>query len=294
MPPGEVRFPSMDERPAPGPAAPVRRGGRSARAGIALCALGAVLGLETCNRASPAAAGDAAALGVASLGLELFLACVAIGGALALRGPMRARLGLGPGRLPARGLALLVVGTLALSQALDGVLELTGLRGRSALAELELALAGASGTGLALALVGVGLAPGVGEELLCRGLLQRGLQTRLGAAPAILIAALVFGALHLEPVHAVFATFLGLWLGAVALLAGSVRAPILCHAVNNLVAVGLAARLPELIRPGVGSIAGGLALAAACLLAARSSAPAPPGPPAPPQALQPTPQSDEQ
>jgi membrane protease YdiL (CAAX protease family) len=282
----------MDERPAPGPAAPVGRGVRSARVGIALCALGAVLGLETCSRATPAAGGDAAALGIASLGLELFLACVAIGGALLSHRPLRARLGLGPGRLPARGLALLVVGTLALSQALDGVLELTGLRERSALADLDAAVAGASGLGLVLTLLGVGLAPGVCEELLCRGLIQRGLQRRLGAAPALLIAALVFGALHLEPIHAVFATFLGLWLGAVALLAGSVRAPVLCHAVNNLVAVGLAARLPELIRPGVGSVAGGVAVAGACLLAARRSVS--PRPPAPPRALQPTPQSDEQ
>jgi membrane protease YdiL (CAAX protease family) len=284
----------MDERAGPAEAAPVGRWTRSARAGIVLCALGAVLGLETCQRATPAAADDAAALGVASLGLELFLACLAIGGALASRRPLRTRLGLGPGRLPTRSLALLVVGTLALSQALDGVLELTGLRERSALADLEVVLAGASGPGLALALLGVGLAPGVCEELLCRGLLQRGLETRLGAAPAVVIAALVFGALHLEPVHAVFATFLGLWLGATALLAGSVRAPILCHAVNNLVAVGLAARLPDLIRPGVGSVAGGLAVAGACLLAARRSAPASAGPPAAPRALQPTRQSDEQ
>lgn len=264
------------------------------RAGVAVCTLGTALGLGACTVVAPAVADEAAALGVASLGLEVFLACVALGAGLASRRPLRARLGLGPGRLPASALVLLVVGTLALSQTLDGVIELVGLRDRSALVELETALAGASGGALLLALLGVGLAPGIGEELLCRGLVQRGLEPRLGPAPAVVIAALFFGTLHLEPVHAVFATFLGLYLGAVAVLAGSVRAAVLCHAVNNLIAVALAARLPDLIRPGVGSIAIGLGVAGACLVAARRAVPAPSGPPLPPQGLQPTAHSDEQ
>jgi len=238
-------------------------------------------------------ADGAAELGVASLGLELFLASIAVGVGVASRRPLRARLGLGPGRLPASALVLLVVGTLALSQALDGVIELMGLRDQSALVELEITLAGASGGALLLALLGVGLAPGFGEELLCRGLVQRGLEPRLGSAPAVVIAALFFGSLHLEPIHALFATFLGLYLGSVVVLTGSIRAAVLCHAVNNLVAVAVAARLPDLIRPGVGSVAIGVGVATACLIAVRRALPDP-GPPDPPQSLQPAAHSDEQ
>jgi membrane protease YdiL (CAAX protease family) len=255
----------------------------AARSAAALCVLGTALGLGTCSLATESAANDAVALGIASLGLEIFLACVALGLALLSPLSLRARLGLGRGRLSCAALALLVLGTLALSQALDGLIEVLGLHQQSALAEFESTLAGASGWPLALALVGVGLAPGIGEELLCRGLVQRGLEPRLGRLPAILIAALFFGALHLETVHAVFAGILGLYLGVVAVLAGSTRAAILCHSVNNLAAVLYAARFPELTRPGVAGIALGLALAAGCLLAARRAVPETSPPPLPTQ-----------
>lgn len=270
-----------------------RRQRHSVHAGMALCVVGTLVGLETCSHVPPDAS-EAAALGLASLGLEIFLASVALGLGLLSPMPLRTRLGLGSGRLPGFALVLLVLGTLALSQSLDGLAELSGLRERSALASFDARMAGATGSGLALALLGVGLAPGVAEELLCRGLVQRGLELRLGPAPALVLAAAFFGALHLDPVHALFAGFLGLWLGAVALLASSTRAPILCHAVNNLVAVTVAARLPDLIQPGVIEVLGGLGLAGACLLAALRSRRGPPDPPSPPRALQPVPQSDEQ
>lgn len=256
--------------------------------------LGAALGLGTCSVAAQSPSDDAAVLGIASFGLELFLACLALGLAMLSPLPLRTRMGLRPGRLSAVALALLALGTLALSQALDGVVEVMGLREQSALAEFEKTLAGASGWPLALALLGVGLAPGIGEELLCRGLVQRGLQPRLGTTSAVVIAALFFGVLHLEPVHAVFAGFLGLYLGAVAVLAGSTRAAILCHCVNNLAAVLFAARFPELTRPGVAGVVLGLALAAGCLLAVRRTLPATPAPKLPTQELQPSPRPDDQ
>jgi membrane protease YdiL (CAAX protease family) len=192
--------------------------------------------------------------------------------------------------LPAPTIALLVIGTLGVSHALDVAAELAGLRDQSALVELERALAGASGVGFWLALLGIGLAPAFGEELLCRGLVQRGLEPRLGAAPAVLLSALFFGALHLEPVHSGLAAMLGLYLGTVAVLAGSIRAAILCHAVNNLVAVTLTTRLPELLQPGPATALAGLAVAAAALIvAARALRRGPASAPG----LQPRPESDE-
>jgi len=272
---------------------PRRRTGAT-RTGLVLCAVGAALGLGTCNLAAPGAVDPAASLGIASLGLELFLTCLALGIALRSAAPLRMRLGLGRGRLPASAVALTTVGTLGLSQALDGVLALLNLRETSSLASFDAALAGASGWPLAFALVGVGLAPGIGEEILCRGLVQRGLQPRVGPAFAVGIGALVFGVLHLEPVHAVFASALGLYLGLIALLAGSTRPAILAHAVNNVAAVLAAARFPDLIPPSVGAVAAGLAVAAACLLAARRALPAPVVPLPSAQDLQPPPRPDEQ
>jgi membrane protease YdiL (CAAX protease family) len=168
---------------------------------------------------------------------------------------------------------------LALSHALDGVLEMSGLREHSALAELPVRLEGARGRTLVLALMGLGLAPGIAEELLCRGLVQRGLLERLGPVRAIGAGALLFGALHLEPVHAAFAGVLGAYLGVVAWWSDSTRAAILCHAVNNLVSVGLAVTLGQ--APWAPELAAGMGVlvAALCLGLVNRARPRPEAPP---------------
>ncbi|MEE9606497.1 MAG: type II CAAX endopeptidase family protein [Myxococcota bacterium] len=229
------------------------------------------------------AANPAEQLVLAGIGFEVFLALVAFAGATLSSAPLGERLGLGPSRLPGAQLVALVVGTLGLSLALDGLLDLTHLREQSAvLLELETRLYGVRGRTLALALVGLALVPGGAEELLCRGLLQRGLQRRLGAPLAIAVAALAFGALHVDPVHAASATLLGLYLGAAAYLAGSTRASIACHVVNNLVAVTTTAwGLGAMPYPVVTAAAGG-AVAAGCLWwVRRRTAPLPAPRPAP-------------
>jgi membrane protease YdiL (CAAX protease family) len=204
---------------------------------------------------------------VTSLGLEIFLALAALAGGLLSRRSLAARLGLGPSRVSGACLALLVLGTLGVSHGLDGLLELSGLRERSALVQFDAALAGAGGRAFWLALLGIGLAPGVGEELLCRGLVQKGIEPVLGPARAVVLAALVFGVLHGDPIHGASAAILGLYLGTVVVLAGSVRAAILCHTVNNLVVVTAAAHLPEAGIPVLPSTLVGLAVAAGCLWA---------------------------
>ncbi|HEY5657515.1 MAG TPA: CPBP family intramembrane glutamic endopeptidase [Myxococcota bacterium] len=178
-------------------------------------------------------------LSLLALGVELVLGLTACAGALLSRAPFDVRLGLGASRLRARSLALLILGMLALSHGLDAILELSGLREESALAGFAERLHGARGGALWLALVGLVVAPSIAEELLCRGFLQRGLQRRLGAPAAIGISALVFGVLHIEPVHALFAAVLGLYLGVAARWADSTRASIGCHLVNNLASVGM-------------------------------------------------------
>lgn len=205
----------------------------------ALAVLALFGGAQLAALAQRVGADSVQALALLALGIELVLGATACAGALLSSAPLAARLGLRVGRLRARSLALLILGALALSHALDGILDLSGLRDESALAGLAETLHGARGGALGWVLIGLVVAPGIAEELLCRGFLQRGLQRRLGAPAAIGISALAFGALHLEPIHALFAALLGLYLGAAAYWADSTRAAIGCHLVNNLVSVSL-------------------------------------------------------
>jgi membrane protease YdiL (CAAX protease family) len=245
---------------------------------LAIAALATSAGASTCALAPGAGANPAEEIAIQGLGFELFLGLAAIAGATLWAGPVRERLGLRPGRLPAPRLALLVLGTIALSHALDALIDLAQLGEQGSLAELEAALTGVRGRAFWLALLGLGLAPGVAEELLCRGLVQRGLVPSLGAPAAVAVAALFFGALHADPVHAGFAAVLGLYLGLVCHLAGSVRAAIACHATNNLCAVLASAFSPSLPIPPWLSIGLGGGFALAVLTWAWRSAGAPPAP----------------
>ncbi|MFQ5417583.1 MAG: lysostaphin resistance A-like protein [Myxococcota bacterium] len=205
--------------------------------------------------------GNFEATAIDALGFEGLLALAAFAGAAFAPAGTATRLALRPGRLGSGPLLLLVVGTLGASLALDGLLDWTGLKRESALAGFEQLIAGVRGPSLLLALVAFAVAPGVSEELLCRGLIQQGLVRRLGAVPGILLASAAFGALHKDPIHAVFAAALGLYLGLVCHLAGSVRASIVCHTANNVLAVLSGALVPDFDAGGVLAVAGGAVVA---------------------------------
>jgi membrane protease YdiL (CAAX protease family) len=174
---------------------------------------------------------------VTGFALEFFLGMLAIASASLSGKGVLVRLGLGPSRIPWGTSLVLVVGILLLSFALNGVYELSGFGEEGALAQFESDLSGVGGWTIVLAIASFGLAPGFAEELLCRGLIQRGLQNRVGRSAAVGLAALLFGALHIEPIYAVLATVLGAYLGVITLIGGSIRTSILCHSANNLVAV---------------------------------------------------------
>ena len=210
-----------------------------------------------------------------------------------LRPGVRAsRLGLGPSALAPRSLAALVFGTVALSHAVDAAIHLLGATDVGALPELEQILGNMTATELPVALAALALAPGIAEELFFRGLIQRGVAARLGTgalatALAIGTAAALFALAHLDPVQSPGALVLGAYLGVVAWLAGSTRAAMLCHVVNNGVAV-VGAYLGA--GPGLGdfapvTLALGAGAAAAGLLPAWRSRRRPPQPP-PPNPLQ--------
>ena len=276
---------------------------RRARVGPFVAILAAATGVGACNLAVDGDVDPTEVLILGTLGVQVLVALVAVSGALLSSSPVRVRLGLGPGRLSAPLLGLLVIGTLGLSLALDGLLTLSELRERSVLATLDEELQGIRGGTLALALLGLAIAPGIAEELLCRGLLQRGLQPRLGAPKAIALAAIAFGALHLEAIHGVLAAVLGLYFGVATYLAGSVRAAILCHTVNNLASVAATAWGASGAPPAPVAVAVGLPVACGCLWAVWRRAGGPPalgGPPPaadgalpPGDGLQPPAESDD-
>lgn len=75
--------------------------------------------------------------------------------------------------------------------------------------------------------------PPVVEETLCRGLVLRAMLWRWKPAMAILVSALVFGLIHLNPWQFFYATWLGLILGWVYFRTRSLGLCMVVHAVNN-------------------------------------------------------------
>lgn len=76
----------------------------------------------------------------------------------------------------------------------------------------------------------VALLAGVGEELLFRGVIQGGLDGVLGAWPALILASVLFGAMHaLSRAYFVVATLMGLYMGLAYLWTGNLLIPVLIH-----------------------------------------------------------------
>jgi uncharacterized protein len=90
----------------------------------------------------------------------------------------------------------------------------------------------------------VALLAGVGEEALFRGVAQAALGAWLPAWTAVLAASLLFGVAHwVTPLYAALATIVGVYLGALYLVSGNLLAPIVTHALYDLVALAVLARL---------------------------------------------------
>ena len=83
------------------------------------------------------------------------------------------------------------------------------------------------------------------EEWLCRGLILRGLMSRMHPAGAICISAAFFAILHMNPWQAIPAFILGLLFGYVYYRTGSLKLTMLMHCVNNTMATILS-RIPAL------------------------------------------------
>jgi len=180
------------------------------------------------------------AIMTAALCSSASLALFGYAGALVLGDGVSHALGLGAGRLSGRSVAAVLAGTLGLSQLLDVLLRHTGLHAGSALQSVEQLAAEAGSLELGLAFLALAVAPALGEALFFRGLLLRGLAKRGGAFSALFISSLLFGALHFDLAQGLAAVVLGVYLGSIALVSGSTRTPMLCHGVNNAVALATA------------------------------------------------------
>ena len=76
------------------------------------------------------------------------------------------------------------------------------------------------------------------EEVFFRGAIQGLLMRFFGRPwPAIIVAALVFGVFHMNPVQVVYATLLGMVLGWIYYRTGSLMSVIVGHVLNNSLAV---------------------------------------------------------
>ncbi|MBL7138515.1 MAG: CPBP family intramembrane metalloprotease [Bacteroidales bacterium] len=92
--------------------------------------------------------------------------------------------------------------------------------------------------GFLLNLLMIAILPAIGEELLFRGLLQRLFHDWLGNIHvAIILAGLLFGAMHLQFYGFLPRTVLGILFGYLFFWSGSLWIPIFAHFLNNAVAV---------------------------------------------------------
>lgn len=159
-------------------------------------------------------------------------------GAASLRAGGRGEaLGLGRSTWSAGRLSLWVLGFCALSGGLSVLIHRMGAGGTGSLAAIDSLLAGAGAAWAVPAVLALGIAPAIGEELLFRGWLQGVLLRRYPAGVAVLLSSVAFGIAHFDRVHSAAAVILGLYLGSLALLTGSVRTAIAAHAANNVLAV---------------------------------------------------------
>jgi membrane protease YdiL (CAAX protease family) len=214
-----------------------------------------------------------ARLGFEMMGIGIGLAILALGLAVSLPGPVARRLGLGPSRLPASAGLALVIGTLGLSLAVDTAFSLTRAIEGSVATGISRGVHAARGLDFWIALIGTAIAPAVGEELLCRGLVQRSLVYLLRPVVGVAGASLFFGWLHGELVHGTIATSVGLYIGIAAYWSDSTRPAITAHAANNVVALLGSAGLVSLTLPAFHAIGLGLGLAVLGLVWAWQSRP---------------------
>jgi membrane protease YdiL (CAAX protease family) len=164
----------------------------------------------------------------------LLVACAA---AMISPRPFARRLSLGTGVMPFWTWIVFLVGTPIVGIVSSEILSLFVDDLSDNLKLIESMMRSHLVRSLPLLLVLVAVVPGVVEEIMFRGYLQTRLAERWSPVWAIAVSAVIFSAAHMDPLHGIGVLPLGLWLGAVAWRTASVWPAVLCHTVNNAVAV---------------------------------------------------------
>jgi membrane protease YdiL (CAAX protease family) len=178
-------------------------------------------------------AGSSLGLAVLVLPGQLVFAAAALVAAALSRDPWRDRLGLHAGRLPGWTWLLFLLGTPTIGMLSARLISALADEPNRQLKLLERILEFDSLAVLAVLLLLVSLLPGVVEELLFRGYLQRRLLSRWHPVFAIGVCSVLFAAAHMDPMYAVGVLPLGIWLGIVAWRADSIWPAIVGHVGNN-------------------------------------------------------------
>ncbi|MCS6903544.1 MAG: CPBP family intramembrane metalloprotease [Candidatus Bipolaricaulota bacterium] len=82
-------------------------------------------------------------------------------------------------------------------------------------------------------LLAVSVGPGIGEELVFRGMVLCGLLARFRPTVAVTLTALVFGLIHIIPLQVLTASITGLFLGYLVVRTQSIYPAIVAHIVTN-------------------------------------------------------------
>ncbi|MFZ5989122.1 MAG: type II CAAX prenyl endopeptidase Rce1 family protein [Bacillota bacterium] len=92
--------------------------------------------------------------------------------------------------------------------------------------------------GILISVLVIGVSAGICEEVLFRGVIQRGFE-RFGAIKSILITALLFGLMHLDFQRLLGTFLLGALIGFLVYRSNSIISGMFAHFTNNSLAVGL-------------------------------------------------------
>lgn len=142
-------------------------------------------------------------------------------------------------------LVLVTLGMLALTQALSGIIYLLQLDKTGNLAEFNAVFQSWDTQKRLLMLPVLALCPGIAEELFFRGYAFSRVEHSHGWIIAAGLSALLFGLIHLDPIHSVAATIMGLYLAFAVRVTGSIWTTIFAHIVNNTAAVMFPTLTPD-------------------------------------------------
>lgn len=171
-----------------------------------------------------------------ALTLVLLVALPAIGYALWLRLDLKQTFSLR--RPPVSALVaapLLGVGCLILNMSLRGWLGIEGPPPESMKGFAETITAWPA----PLLVLLIAILPALCEEVLCRGFLLSGLRTEGGTTAAVIVSAIFFAALHLDPNRLLQTFLVGVVLAILVVRSGSIWPACLLHFVNNAGALAL-------------------------------------------------------